>query len=934
MADETKKVLLEVSVEVKEAIKNLAATKTQIQDLRKAQKELDTTTAEGKQMYEAYGAQIRELTKTSRDQQKQIDNTIKSNKEAEGSNEQLKAKLSLLTAEYNKLSKAQKESAEGVELKNSIKGISDELKGAEEGVGDFHRSIGDYQNSIMNSIGLSDGFICNLAKMSAGAKETGVSFGKQAVSGVVSLGKAFLSLMANPIVLLIAAIVLGLKGLYDILKSFDPVLDLLQQGFAAVSAIFSSFKDIVLSVITGQKSFKEALSGSAEAMSKAAKAAIEMKKAQQELDDMNWKATVNQEKYKNQINELLLQSKNRTLSEKERMKLIDQALRLEQQAFQEKKSIADQELRIAQLDIISKHNLTKQEIALLKSKGVEYAIALKDRKAVTDEEVKALADALAKQQQAEGESIAIREKAQNRRDQLEDKAIEAANKRAERAKEIKDKIAKAEVDIENIKSQSIIDKQNIISNNEKKTLSERIAALAVYEAEQIKIIERNRYLELNNTDLTEKEQKSIKAKAAYDIQNIKSDTEKAITSIEEQELDKRLRKSSEALEKRKQQLSDEQSAELVKLSADYANAASKAKSQEELTNLQKQYEKDKFDTAQKYREADFNASVDTLTSQLNLENLTAEQRIEIEKAVADAKSQYAQESAQIAIKANEDVVKNHEESAKQIEEIERQLKDKKEELYREIVSTINSIVDGNYQRQFERLNEETDRINKKYDKLIKEAKGNDDKQKKLDKDREKELDEVEAKRKKKIREQAIANRVFAVLNIILNTGSAVMAALAPPPIGLGPAAGLPLAVMAGGIGALQLAAALSAPLPQAGKGALLKGKSHKQGGIPIEAEGGEAIINKKSTAMFRPLLSAINQAGGGVSFGAGGIAGDYKYNDGGYAVRFLNNDNGLSKEDVKNAMEQAISKLKIYASIEDIRREDKKYTEIEDRATF
>lgn len=61
-------------------------------------------------------------------------------------------------------------------------------------------------------------------------------------------------------------------------------------------------------------------------------------------------------------------------------------------------------------------------------------------------------------------------------------------------------------------------------------------------------------------------------------------------------------------------------------------------------------------------------------------------------------------------------------------------------------------------------------------------------------------------------------------------------------------------------------------------GGLLKGNSHANGGIPFtvggqagfEAEGGEAIINKRSTAMFAPLLSEINAAGGGVRFFANG----------------------------------------------------------------
>lgn len=51
-------------------------------------------------------------------------------------------------------------------------------------------------------------------------------------------------------------------------------------------------------------------------------------------------------------------------------------------------------------------------------------------------------------------------------------------------------------------------------------------------------------------------------------------------------------------------------------------------------------------------------------------------------------------------------------------------------------------------------------------------------------------------------------------------------------------------------------------------GGVAVGRSHAQGGIPVvgrpyEIEGGEAIINKKSTAKYLDLLSAINQAGGG-----------------------------------------------------------------------
>jgi len=62
------------------------------------------------------------------------------------------------------------------------------------------------------------------------------------------------------------------------------------------------------------------------------------------------------------------------------------------------------------------------------------------------------------------------------------------------------------------------------------------------------------------------------------------------------------------------------------------------------------------------------------------------------------------------------------------------------------------------------------------------------------------------------------------------------------------------------------------------KGGMVHGNSHAQGGEKfavggrvVELEGGEAVINKRSTSMFRSQLSAMNYAGGGVSFADGGV---------------------------------------------------------------
>jgi hypothetical protein len=49
--------------------------------------------------------------------------------------------------------------------------------------------------------------------------------------------------------------------------------------------------------------------------------------------------------------------------------------------------------------------------------------------------------------------------------------------------------------------------------------------------------------------------------------------------------------------------------------------------------------------------------------------------------------------------------------------------------------------------------------------------------------------------------------------------------------------------------------------------------------IPVMASAGEVIINSRSAQMYRPLLSSINQAGGGIGFAEGGQIGGYDMPD-------------------------------------------------------
>jgi hypothetical protein len=54
-------------------------------------------------------------------------------------------------------------------------------------------------------------------------------------------------------------------------------------------------------------------------------------------------------------------------------------------------------------------------------------------------------------------------------------------------------------------------------------------------------------------------------------------------------------------------------------------------------------------------------------------------------------------------------------------------------------------------------------------------------------------------------------------------------------------------------------------------GGMIGGNRHADGGTMIEAEAGEAIMTRGAVTMFGPVLSMLNQAGGGTSFSQGAV---------------------------------------------------------------
>ena len=127
MADE-KKVLLDVEIKATEALKEMAQLKIKSDELKVAQKQLDTTTEEGRLKYEALGQQIKALNVTANERQKTIQNEIKNQNQQQNSIQQLKAELSLNTKAYNELSEAERNSVKGQMFQKAIIETTTKLK--------------------------------------------------------------------------------------------------------------------------------------------------------------------------------------------------------------------------------------------------------------------------------------------------------------------------------------------------------------------------------------------------------------------------------------------------------------------------------------------------------------------------------------------------------------------------------------------------------------------------------------------------------------------------------------------------------------------------------------------------------------------------------------------------------------------------------------
>ena len=161
--------------------------------------------------------QIQRNNKALADQKKAINDKIKASEAEEGSLVRMRQRLSELTAAYDKSGTRTKASAD------EIQKLSKEILKAEEATGRHQRDVGNY----------------------AKAFEMLPAPIQSVIKGTKSFSAELWELVKNPIVMIIAAIVVVMTTLYEVFTSTASGGKLVKEVMASIGAIFDVLKQMV-----------------------------------------------------------------------------------------------------------------------------------------------------------------------------------------------------------------------------------------------------------------------------------------------------------------------------------------------------------------------------------------------------------------------------------------------------------------------------------------------------------------------------------------------------------------------------------------------------------------------------------------------------------------------------------------------------------------
>lgn len=392
-----------------------------------------------------------------------------------------------------------------------------------------------------------------------------------------------------------------------------------------------------------------------------------------------------------------------------------------------------------------------------------------------------------------------------------------------------------------------------------------------------------------------------------DLRKEYSDKEKAENDkkLEQQksDADERLKKEKEVQDRLNKEFLDGAKLKQEEFEKEQLDLVNRAAEQAKFLNEQAATEKAFYDLAEKLRTNDTDLYFEYLEGNYNSFADFEAKKLSDQQQADQTRRQYDEEYA-ASVKAHEqDIVNAKQEAAQQAISI---------------LGTIANAINQNANDELALIDEQAAKEQQAIDEsnLSEEQKAA----------KTKELQKKTAKEKYEIELKAFnANKAIQAVQATIAGALAIVQALAQ----LGPIAGAIAAVGIGITTAVQVGTILAAkpPAPPAfAEGGLIKGAgTGKSDSIPAMVSNGESVINARSTAAFAPLLSQINEWGGGRKFAMGGIVSPSSFNQ-------LAESNARGQS--FNVINNRIDRLKVIQVEADVSRSQMRVGNIESEATW
>ena len=645
---------VKVQTNTEAAIKQIMELNTQIEREKNLQKEYNQWLKEGTVSWEEYNREmelskqhVTEYSTNIRALRKEIQNNIKVESDLRGSLVQLRAALSNLTAEYDNLSKAERDSAKGKELQEKINAVTKELKGAEEATGRFNRNVGNYENAIKNVFGNNQ-----------------LVAGIQAVrNGVIGVSKAFDLLKSHPVIAVISVITALFLKLANSAKNNEEQYVKLQQVLAplkmamdGITRVVESIVDVFLSAaqaVTGLVGAFLDFIGVGDSINQNSKDYIELEKQKLDLANKERSDLVENAKLSMEASDLRAKSAQKDkYSAEERIQFLNEAIDKEKAMADNELEQAKQRLEIAKKEAERTKNSKEVNDELAQAEANLYNVQ-KEYNTKTRELYSQRSEAQTKLNQEEEQRLQL---VQERSDK------ELAAMRALRDSEnalIKDSFEKQKADINASYDDQIADLKKRMETEENLTTEAKSAMSAT-----IANLEKQR-----DTELAEVNEELIREKleqeAAYIEQRLQLATEGTIqeyslkaeqlkkekeielsntklTAEQKQLIEERYQKKLDEITSEHERKKQEKAMEALELELSNRLAAAKIAGEDELQVELENAKKRLYSLQQLEGESDAEFKARQLEAQqeyLDAKEELAQREIEIEQAKFEAASQ-------------------------------------------------------------------------------------------------------------------------------------------------------------------------------------------------------------------------------------------------------------------------------------------------------